>query len=142
MTSVRPRFSLFQLLEVVTVIAITIAVDRVIMGLVGPAVVLMGGVTGAYLAFRWTSHRPSRWNDIWWAIGSSAAATFLNASAVGIVIAEELRRTTNGEYFDWARDGASFGTAIALVTFGGTVVGTLVFAVAKLIVALHNTKPG
>ena len=141
MTSIRPRFSLFQLLEVVTLIAMTIAVDRVIGGLVGPAVVLMGGVTGAYLAFRWTAHRAGRWDDIWWAIGSSAAATFLNVSAVGIVIVEQARRATNGADFDWARDGASFATAIALVTLGGTVVGTLLFAVARLIVAVHNTKP-
>ncbi len=138
MTDARPQFSLFQLLEMVTLVAITIAIDRLLrFPYLVWSVMAVGGLTGAYLAIRWTSHRPSVWNDIWLTIVTSAIATFLNAAAIGIMVAEGLRSI---EYFNWTEDWSEFATAIGIVTFCGAVVGAFAFAGAKFMMAVPYSK--
>jgi hypothetical protein len=136
MTNARLRFSLFQVFEFITLVAITIAADRLLRpGLFVPGLSALGELTGAYLAIRWTAYRPRIWNDIWRAIGISASVTLFNATVFGIVVVEQFR-AMYPDYFNWGRDWTEFAGAIGLVTVGGTVVGALAFTAARLIMEL------
>ena len=144
----RSRFSLLQLGEVTAIVGATLAADRLPPlwrgGGLWPVlllIVLCGTLTGVYLGIRW-NWRKDAWSIISSAGIAAAIATLLNAIRIGVMVAEDLRRSTDGAYFDWSKDWPQlFGWIL-----GVTMVSTILAPVCSMIPAFvlqrlrHNAR--
>jgi hypothetical protein len=134
-----PQVRLVQLFEITAVVGVTLAFDRMpalwdISGL-APAllsIIACGTLTGVYLGFRWSSQR-----DVWSIVAASgvaaAIATILNATRIGISIAEDLRRATDGSYFNWRTDAPQLVAWILAVTMTTVLLAAGLAAILAII---------
>lgn len=128
-----------QLFEITAVVGVTLAFDRIpalwdISGL-APAllsIIACGALTGVYLGFRWSSQRDI-WSIVAAAGGAAAIATLLNATRIGITIAEDLRRATDGTYFSWRTDAPQLVAWILAVTMASVLVAAGLAAILAII---------
>jgi hypothetical protein len=121
------RFSLLQLVELTAMIASGFAIDHITL-LNGsgwmPAVLKLsvwGSIVGAYAGLRWSSKRTAAKISVTAAI-TAVIATFLNASRVGVSVAEDLRRAA---YFEWSSDWPSLLGYICGVTLAAATLALL-----------------
>lgn len=125
------RFSILQLLELTTIVAVSLAIDRLhllwsgygIRPLVS-IIVIWGGIAGAYLGWRWSRERHPI--SLMSAAGVAAAVlTLLDATRVGVSIAESLRQATDGMYFGWGKDWPLLLGCIFAVTLLATALAPI-----------------
>lgn len=125
----RPKITITQLLEVTTIVAISLALDRVASmwssggwGHIVRIATVWGAVAGAYLGFRWSKRR-GLWSILAAAGIAAAIVTILNATRLGIMIAEGLRRHYG--YFNWFDDWPVIVGQILMVTIVATAIAPL-----------------
>jgi hypothetical protein len=134
----RRQVTIRWLIEFTALIAITLAVDRVLwrwgfgriqlstwLSVVMWTVVGLGGLSGVYLGWRQTGVRQKirfvRWSVTW-----GLLATLTNAVLLGSLIADSLQRAdSTGYYFDWQRDWYLQLKIILLATLMGCIVSLL-----------------
>lgn len=98
------RYSLLWLFEVVTIIAVSLALHRdPRFPLTAALILVWSAASGAYLGYRWcTPSDPS--SCARWTVGLSALITFLNALAYGIIYGERTKRLGLRFSFSWETD--------------------------------------
>jgi hypothetical protein len=140
----QPRFSVLRLMELTALIGATIAVDQVVLtsggtlSLLSPFLILVGGISGAYVGLRLTTKR-SFWTFIGTTAVASACVTLPNALALAILAAEGLRRSTGGEFFQWGRDWHVFLEAVLVVIVFAIAIGVLFITFPALLLS-RSTK--
>lgn len=138
------RFSILQLLEVTFVLGTGLALDRMMQypnsaALMG-TVIVWGSVAGAYLGFRWSKRRDMV-SVVARAAVAAATLTFLNAARIEIPQAEQLRRSSGGDYFRWTYDWPLLAAPVCLITFNATLCA-VVLVLLPLAISGLGVRPG
>ena len=134
----RRQVTIRWLIEFTALIAMTLAVDRVLwrwgfgriqlntwLNVVAWTIAGWGGISGVYFAWRLTGvQRRVRfvaWSGTW-----GLLATLVNAILIGSLIADTLQRADpTGYFFDWQRDWSLQLQIIVLDTLMGCVISLL-----------------
>lgn len=139
----RPRFSILQMLELTTIVGVTLAMDAAFplfafqsgFSHIPLVVMTLGSLSGTYLAFRWAREHTFL-SLVEGAVIWSALLTLLNAIRVGVWVAEVLR--TRYDYFDWRTEWLELASISLGVTFLATIASvslTVVIHAAEIVIA-------
>ena len=134
------KFSLAQLLELMAIVGVTLAIDRLPPFESGLRplyvyVVGAGSAAGVYLALRWSAKRDTR-SLVVLAGSVAAVATFLNATLCGVMVAETLRGMN---YFRWNEEGPVLLAIVIALTVAGTVLSASIMLVVSAVGRLWNS---